>query len=212
MRVMNTPKTVEIAVTGRCNLSCSHCSLPSGTDAEQFDLPLEEWIEFFQELGRCAVLEVAIGGGEPFTRRNILEMIAGIVENRMRLFAMNFLNEFARKSNINDFVRKIISTEIQMRIKKEGSKIYPVRFSEIARIKVLRSPEFKATQPKPEEKKEVKPEEKPKEEKPLEEKPEKREKPKEGKPEVKKKELTKETKKKPEKKKEKPKETKSKNK
>lgn len=131
---------------------------------------------------------------------------ASTVENKMRLFMMKFLNEFARENNINDMIRKIISTEVQMRIKREGSKIYPVRFSEIARIKVMRSPEFKPTKPEPEEKKEAKPEEKAKEDKPKEEKPGKKEKPKEEKPEAKKKEPTKETKKE----KEKPKETKPK--
>ncbi len=88
---------------------------------------------------------------------------ATTVGNRMRLFTMNFFNEFARKNNMSELMRKVISTEIQMRIKKEGSKIYPVRFSEIARIKVLRSPEFRLARPKPEEK--------PKEEKPAETKP-----------------------------------------
>ena len=107
---------------------------------------------------------------------------ASTVENKMRLFMMKFLNEFARENNMNDMFRKIISTEVQMRIKREGSKIYPVRFSEIARIKVLRSPEFKSTKPEPEEKKEPKPEEKPKEEKKEAKKPEKKEEPEEEKP------------------------------
>ncbi len=110
---------------------------------------------------------------------------AASVESKMRMFTMNFFNEFAKKNNTSDLIRKVISTEIQMRIKKEGSKIYPVRFSEVARIKVLRSPEFKVAKPKPEEK--------PKEKK--EAKPEKKEKPKEEKPETKKKEPVKETKK-----------------
>ncbi|MEE9323561.1 MAG: hypothetical protein V3U72_03365 [Candidatus Aenigmarchaeota archaeon] len=128
------------------------------------------------------------------------------VGSKMRHFTMNFFNEFARKNNMNDLVRKIISTEIQMRIKREGSKIYPVRFSEIARIKVLRSPEFRMARPKPEEKKEAKPEEKPKEEKKQETpKPEEKEvaKPKEEKPEEKKEAKTEEkTKKEKQKKKE----------
>ena len=115
---------------------------------------------------------------------------ASTVANRMRLFTKNFFNEFASKNNMNDMVRKIFTTEIQMRIKREGSKIYPVRFSEVARIKVLRSPEFKAEKPKPSEKpKEEKPKEtepkeekkEPKKEKKKEKKPEKKEKPKESK-------------------------------
>lgn len=105
------------------------------------------------------------------------------VGNKMRGFMKNFLNEFASKNSIGEIVRKIVSTELQMRIKKEGSKIYPVRFSEIARIKVLRSPEFKAASPRPEKREEEKskPEEKPKTEVKIQEKP--IEQPKEEKPE-----------------------------
>lgn len=112
---------------------------------------------------------------------------ASTAANKMRQFTMKFFNEFASKNNMNDMIRKIFTTEIQMRIKKEGSKIYPVRFSEVARIKVLRSPEFKTEKPKPSEKpkekpKEEKPEEaKPKEKPKKEEKPGKKEKPKESK-------------------------------
>jgi len=78
--------------------------------------------------------------------------------------------DFTRNNTMRDFLKKIISTEIQMRIKREGSKIYPVRFSEVARIKVLRSPEFRTKPEKPKEVKEKEQEEKPgKEEKPKKE-------------------------------------------
>lgn len=51
---------------------------------------------------------------------------------------------------MSEIVRKILTTEMQMMLKKSGSKIYPIRFSEIARIKVLRSPEFHAAKPEEE--------------------------------------------------------------
>ncbi len=88
------------------------------------------------------------------------------VSTDMRIFMKNFFNEFAGKNPMSELVRKIISTELQMRVKREGSKIYPVRFSEVAKIKVLKSPEFKSELPKKaEEPKPVKKEEKPKTEK-----------------------------------------------
>lgn len=68
-------------------------------------------------------------------------------ESGMRHFTKNFFNEFASKNTMGDLIRKIISTELQMRIKREGSKIYPVRFSEVARIKVLKSPGLKPSPP-----------------------------------------------------------------
>ena len=89
------------------------------------------------------------------------------VKKRMREFIQKRVEEFSKKFNVNDLVKRIISSELQLKIKKEGSKIYPVRFCEIAKIKVKKSPvhieiESKKKTPKKEQK---------------EEKPEKTEKP-----------------------------------
>ncbi len=48
------------------------------------DLPAAEWLQFFEELNRCAVTEVTLAGGEPFIREDLKEIIGGIVRNRMR--------------------------------------------------------------------------------------------------------------------------------
>jgi SynChlorMet cassette radical SAM/SPASM protein ScmE len=48
------------------------------------DLPKSEWLRFFEELNRCAVMNVTLAGGEPFFRDDLKELIAGIVDNRMR--------------------------------------------------------------------------------------------------------------------------------
>ena len=44
------PRTVEISVTGRCNLSCSYCFY-SNEMAALSDLPTERWLAIFGELG-----------------------------------------------------------------------------------------------------------------------------------------------------------------
>ncbi len=69
------------------------------------------------------------------------------IETKMRHLTASFFNDFAGKSDMGEFVRKVLTTEMQMMLKKTGSKVYPVRFSEIARIKVLKSPEFHAARP-----------------------------------------------------------------
>ncbi len=48
------------------------------------DLPTGEWLEFFEELRDCCVMEVCLQGGEPFIREDIKELIEGIVRNRLR--------------------------------------------------------------------------------------------------------------------------------
>lgn len=84
MRVMRSPSSVEVAITGKCNLRCLYCfHFTSALDVPQ-DLPTEEWLAFFEELGRLAVLKVIIEGGEPFIRTDFPELLEGIVKNRMR--------------------------------------------------------------------------------------------------------------------------------
>ncbi len=75
MRLMNTPRSVEISITNRCNLRCTYCShFTSAGDVDQ-DLPTHEWLTFFEELGRCAVMGVTLEGGEPFCREDLRELI-----------------------------------------------------------------------------------------------------------------------------------------
>jgi len=84
MKLMRTPKQVDIDITNRCNLRCRYCyHFESPGDAGE-DLPAAEWLRFFEELNRCAVTEVSLAGGEPFIREDLKEIIEGIVRNRMR--------------------------------------------------------------------------------------------------------------------------------
>jgi len=84
MRLMHAPASVEVAITGRCNLRCLYCShFTSAADVPE-DLPAEEWLAFFEELGRHAVLRVTLEGGEPFVRPDLPELIEGLVKNRLR--------------------------------------------------------------------------------------------------------------------------------
>ncbi len=48
------------------------------------DLPTADWLSFFEELGRLAVLRITLEGGEPFIRPDLPELIEGIVKNRLR--------------------------------------------------------------------------------------------------------------------------------
>ncbi len=84
MRLMKTPKSIDIEITNRCNLRCRYCSHFSSPGDVDRDLPKEEWFRFFEELNRCAVMSVTLSGGEPFFREDLFEIIDGIVRNRMR--------------------------------------------------------------------------------------------------------------------------------
>jgi len=84
MKIMKTPRSVDIAITNDCNLRCTYCShFTSAGDVDQ-DLSLKEWLQFFEELGQCAVMDLTLEGGEPFCRKDLKEIIQGIVDNHMR--------------------------------------------------------------------------------------------------------------------------------
>ncbi|MBM4429063.1 MAG: radical SAM protein [Chloroflexi bacterium] len=77
------PKTLEISITGRCNLRCKYCFYADEMAALS-DLPTKRWLAFFQELGQLAVQRVTLSGGEAFTRPDLFELIDGLIENKMR--------------------------------------------------------------------------------------------------------------------------------
>jgi len=81
---MKTPRAVNLEITNRCNLRCLYCSHFESPGDVGRDLPTAEWLRFFEELNRCAVMKVTLGGGEPFLRHDMKELIDGIVRNRMR--------------------------------------------------------------------------------------------------------------------------------
>lgn len=84
MKLMKTPRSVDIEITTRCNLRCKYCAHFTSAGDVDNDLPKEEWLKFFEELNRCAVMDVVLSGGEPFHRPDIMEIIEGIVKNKMR--------------------------------------------------------------------------------------------------------------------------------
>ena len=83
-QVMKTPRNVDIEITSFCNLRCAYCSHFSGAGDVKNDLPLESWLQFFSELGRCNTMQVSLSGGEPFSRPDLRDIILAIVANRMR--------------------------------------------------------------------------------------------------------------------------------
>jgi len=81
--IMPTPRSVGLQITGACNLSCRYCFYADSMERLD-DLPQRDWLAFFEELGRLGIFDVTLSGGEPFVRRDLFDLIDGIVENRMR--------------------------------------------------------------------------------------------------------------------------------
>lgn len=77
------PKSLDLSITGRCNLTCRYCFYADEM-AALGDLPKERWLSFFEEIGSLAVQRVTLTGGEVFTRPDLFELIDGAIANRMR--------------------------------------------------------------------------------------------------------------------------------
>jgi SynChlorMet cassette radical SAM/SPASM protein ScmE len=83
LKVMSVPRHVDIAITGKCNLTCKYCFYADEMVARS-DLPTGRWLSFFDELGRLRVMSVCLTGGEIFTRPDLFELIDRIIANSLR--------------------------------------------------------------------------------------------------------------------------------
>ena len=102
--VMSSPRYVDISITSKCNLRCKYCYFFDRPGINYIDLPTAEWLKFFEELGKLAVLNVGIFGGEPFLRSDLEDILKGIVHNRMRFYIGS------NGSLINDDIAKFIKS------------------------------------------------------------------------------------------------------
>jgi SynChlorMet cassette radical SAM/SPASM protein ScmE len=84
IRVMRTPRQIDLDLTARCNLRCTYCYFFDNPEVEYQDLPTEEWLHFFEECGQLGIMELTLAGGEPFMRKDLRALIDGVVANRMR--------------------------------------------------------------------------------------------------------------------------------
>ena len=82
--IMRAPRKLDIDITARCNLRCRYCYFFNNTAVDYRDLPTEEWLKFFDELGALGVMDVTLAGGEPFIREDLTILLEGLVRNRMR--------------------------------------------------------------------------------------------------------------------------------
>ena len=79
----STPKSVSIALTGRCNLSCSYCFY-AGEMAALGNLTTAQWLEVFGRLKALGVMDTTLTGGEALTRPDFFELVDGVIAHRMR--------------------------------------------------------------------------------------------------------------------------------
>ena len=75
---------IHWSVTGKCNLDCRHCYMeaPAGRYGQ---LPFEAMAGLVAQFERANVLEVSLTGGEPFLRRDLMDLIRLLAQKKIRL-------------------------------------------------------------------------------------------------------------------------------
>ena len=78
------PVSVNLLITSRCNFRCSMCSFYGVEQSgEEKELGFEEIKKFIEEISRYKPI-VFLGGGEPFIRKDIYEIIAEIKKQGLK--------------------------------------------------------------------------------------------------------------------------------
>lgn len=74
------PIAMLAELTHRCPLSCPYCSNPMELTAREAELPTEIWVDVFRQAADLGVLQVHLSGGEPVSRRDIVDLVAAARE------------------------------------------------------------------------------------------------------------------------------------
>lgn len=74
------PIAMLAEITHRCPLSCPYCSNPVELTRASAELPAEAWVDLFRQAAALGVLQTHISGGEPASRRDLAQIVAGARE------------------------------------------------------------------------------------------------------------------------------------
>lgn len=79
-RVAAPPPIAMLAeLTHRCPLACPYCSNPLELVRANEELSTSEWIETFRQAAALGVLHLHLSGGEPASRRDLVELTEAAV-------------------------------------------------------------------------------------------------------------------------------------
>jgi PqqA peptide cyclase len=73
---LHNPLGLLAELTHRCPLGCPYCSNPIALDGRDTELDAATWARVFREAAGLGVLQVHLSGGEPASRRDLIEITA----------------------------------------------------------------------------------------------------------------------------------------
>src|SRR6201995_5665517 len=77
-----SPFTLIAELSYQCPLHCPYCSNPVNIGGERYrdELTTEEWVRTFRQARGLGVLQLALTGGEPMLRRDLVELCAAAAD------------------------------------------------------------------------------------------------------------------------------------
>ena len=73
---LSPPIGLLAELTHRCPLGCPYCSNPLDLDARDNELSTDDWRRVFTEAATLGVMQVHLSGGEPASRRDLVDLVA----------------------------------------------------------------------------------------------------------------------------------------
>ena len=77
---LHSPLGLLAELTHRCPLGCPYCSNPLALEPRDDELDAATWARVFREAAGLGVLQVHLSGGEPASRRDLVEITASARE------------------------------------------------------------------------------------------------------------------------------------
>ena len=80
MSAIDRPLAMLAELTHRCPLACPYCSNPTELTAKEAELSTEQWADIFRQAADLGVLQLHLSGGEPASRRDLLDLVVAARE------------------------------------------------------------------------------------------------------------------------------------
>ncbi len=74
-KVNNGPYMIDVSITNKCNLFCNFCYANSKQKNETDNLSKSDLKRIFDEFTKLNVMRISITGGEPFLRKDIIDIL-----------------------------------------------------------------------------------------------------------------------------------------
>ena len=78
-------RSVNIAITGRCNYNCRHCFMAKDDGVGRFEFSFEQLEQLLDAFVRCGITRISLTGGEPFMHKDFDALLRSIAAHGLTL-------------------------------------------------------------------------------------------------------------------------------